>query len=167
MVSKLPRLVNFVKTAVEEKRSTERTSFMVYDDLMQLMARRVVPDDGKVCRFVQGNRIRFDCDDSNVSFSRHFVSSLNANERKSMSAMILGPLALWNAIITIKSLAKCAMSKGPLTLEEYLDLPASFGLKRDQRVLCYDLFTKYEQWRLQAHAWDDADRVLFILSMCS
>ena len=164
VISRLPRLVTMIKSAVEEKRSSECTSFMVYDDLMKLLARRVIPKNGFECKFVISSRIRFDCDESNISFSRQFIDTyLNAKERRQMKSLMVEPLTLWNAIITIKSNSNCATTKQPLSQEVYINLPASFGLKKDQRLLCYELFTKYEQWRLEEHGWDDSDRVLYIL----
>ena len=167
VVSRLPRLVNMIKTAVEEKRIDDMAnlSFTTYDDLLQLLARRVVPDDDSQHKsFVQFDRIRFDCDDSNISFSREFVAGfLNSKERKQMANNMIEPLTLWHAITTIKSHAKCASTKTPLSLDDYTSLPPSFGLTEDQRQLCYSLFVKYEAWREFKHYWDEMDRVLYVL----
>ena len=167
VVSRLSRLVNIIKTAVEERRDdgVDNQSFTTYDDLLQLLSRRVVPDkDYEYKSFVQFDRVRFDCDDSNVSFSRQFVADhLNTNERRDMSKNLIEELTLWHAIIVIKSQAKCATSKQPLSLDDYLALPASFGLTGTQRELCYALFLKYEQWRESERYWDEMDRVLYVL----
>ena len=167
IVSRLPRLVNIIKTAVEDKRddSVDNMSFTTYDDLVQLLARRVVPDeDSQYKSFVQFHRIRFDCDESNISFSREFVTDfLNSKERKQMTSHQIEPLTLWHAIIVIKSNAKCASTKEPLSLDDYIALPTSFGLTEVQRRLCYDLFLKYEQWRQEAFYWDEMDRVLYVI----
>lgn len=167
VVTRLPRLVNVIKTAVEEKKNdgVDNLSFTTYDDLVQLLARRVVPDDDtKYESFVQFDRIRFNCDDSNISFSREFIDDfLNSKERRQMKSHGIEPLTLWHAIIVIKSNAKCATTKQPLSLDDYLVLPISFGLTETQRRLCYDLFLKYEEWRHDGRYWDEMDRVLYVM----
>ena len=47
VVSRLPRLVSIIKTSTEEKREgdVENVYFSTFDELMQLMARRVIPDN--------------------------------------------------------------------------------------------------------------------------
>ena len=168
VVTRLPRLVDVIKTSVEEKRSgsVENLSFTTYDDLVQLLARRVVPDDDSHCEsFVQFNRVRFDCDDSNISFLREFIDDfLNSKERKEMKSHEIEPLTLWHAIIVIKSNSNCARTKQPLSLDDYLSLPISFGLTKTQRKLCYDLFLKYEEWRHNGYYWDEMERVLYVLT---
>ena len=52
----------------------------------------------------------------------------------------------------------------PLTRDEYLALPATFGLSNRQREVCYDVFQHYESWRVNGSYWDEADRVLYIMS---
>ncbi len=167
VVTRLPRLIDVIKTAVEEERSgsVENLSCMTYDDLLQLLARRVVPDNNFHCEsFVHFNRIRFDCDDSNISFLRQFVCEfLNNKERKEMESHEIEPSTLWHAIIVIKSNSNCARTKQPLSLDDYLGLPISFGLSETQRKLCYDLFLKYEEWRHNRQYWDEMDRVLYVL----
>ncbi|KAL7538711.1 hypothetical protein ACHAXR_008739 [Thalassiosira sp. AJA248-18] len=167
VVSRLPRLVNIIKTAVEERRGdgADNQSFTTYEDLLQLLARRVVPvEDSQYKAFVQFDRVRFDCDGSNVSFSRHFIDGyLNTKEKKQMATNLIESLTLWHAIIVIKSQAKCATTKLPLTIDDFVALPPSFGLTEVQRQLCHDLFIKYEQWRESEHYWDEMDRVLYIL----
>ena len=190
VVSRLPDLVKKIRQDVEAKRSSECTSFMVYDDLMKELAKKVIPGEGMPKRnFISHNRVRFDCDESfGVSLSRQFVGGvmqsrkngnityrkngevsstfaggyLTPKERNQMSSQMIAPLTLWNAIITIKSHNKCAITKEPLTGWEYLRLPKSYGLTEKQRTLCYDLFTKYEQWRKENHFWDDSDRVMYV-----
>lgn len=167
VVSRLPRLVNIIKTAVEEKRDSDvdNLSFTTYDDLVQLLVRRVVPDDDSQYEsFVQFDRIRFDCDDSNVSFSQEFIGKfLNSKEQRQMKSHEIEPLTLWHAIIVIKSNSKCASTKEPLSLDDYVALPPSFGLTEVQRRLCFDLFQKYEQWRKDGRYWDEMDRVLYVM----
>ena len=167
VITRLPRLSNIIKTAVEERRDdgVNNQSFMTYEDLMQLLARRVVPDkDCEYESFVSSQRIRFDCDESNRSFLRQFIDGyLNANERKQMSTNLIEPLTLWHAIIVIKSHAQVAKSKEPLSLEDYVGLPPSFGLTESQRQLCYIGFRKYEDMRISEKMWDEMDRVLFVL----
>ncbi|KAL7541991.1 hypothetical protein ACHAXR_011413 [Thalassiosira sp. AJA248-18] len=168
VVSRLPRLVNIIKTAVEEKRDDDvnNLSFTTYDDLVQLLVRRVVPDDVSQWKsFVQFDRVRFDCDDSNVSFSRKFVAGyLNTTERNHMANNMIEPLTLWNTIIVIKSQAKCASTKKPLSLDDYTSLPPSFGLTEEQRQLCYGIFLKYQDWLESKNYWDEIDRVHYVLT---
>jgi len=168
VVSRLPRLIKVIESAVKERRGgieNQNQSFTTYDELLQLLAKHVAPDkDYEQKSFNQGVQVRFDCDDSNVSFSRQFVADhLNKKERKDMLINLIEPLTLWHAIIVIKSQAQCAVSKQPLSLDDYLALPASFGLTRRQRELCYALFLKYEQWRESEYYWDEMDRVLYVL----
>lgn len=168
MVSCLSRLVNIIKTSIDEKRdgSSERLTFITYDDLMQLLARRVDPGLDSECKtFLRFNQVRFDCDeDGGVSFLRQFIKrSLNANEQKQMSEQSVEPLTLWHAINTIKSNAKCVLTKSPLERHDYLALPMSFGLAEGQRHLCYNLFTKYEDWCEHGSFWDEIDRSMYIL----
>ena len=162
VVSRLPRLINIIKTAVEERRDdgVHNQSFTTYEELLQLLARRVVPDlDSDYKSFVQFDRIRFDCDESNISFFRQFISEyLNTKEKKDMSTNSIEALTLWHAIIVIKSQSKCAILKEPLTLDDYLALPQSFGLTANQRQFCYSLFLKYEHWRESERYWDEMDR---------
>lgn len=167
IVTRLPRLMNIIKTAVEEKRenSVDNLTFTTYDELLQLLVRRVVPDDDtKYESFVQFDRIRFDCDESSVSFSRAFVAEyLNSKELKQMKSQGIEPITLWHAIIVIKSSAKCALTKKSLSLDDYIALPPSFGLSETQRILCYEFFIKYEQWRHDGRYWDEMDRIQYVM----
>lgn len=167
VVSRLPRLIGIIKTAVEERREdgANNQTFTTYDDLLTLLARRVVPDDDSSYKsFIQFDRIRYDCDESNISFAREFVDGyLNARERKEMTKSLIEPLTLFNAIITIKSHAQVAATKLPLSLDDYLALPPSFGLTKEERNLCYQVFQKYEQWRESGGYWDEMDRCLYVL----
>lgn len=88
--------------------------------------------------------------------------SLNDKDRKQMNQVYIEPLTLWQAIITIKSNARCANTKMPLTREEYVSSRA-FDLSEEQRELCYDLFLKYERWRKHNDYWDETDRVMYVL----
>ena len=167
IVTRLPRLVNIIKTAVEEKRenSVNNLTFTTYDELLQLLVRRVVPDDDtKYESFVQFDRIRFVCDESSVSFSRAFFAEhLNNKELKQMKSQGIEPITLWHALIVIKSCAKCALTKKSLSLDDYIALPSSFGLTETQRRLCYEFFIKYEQWRHDGRYWDEMDRVQYVM----
>ena len=169
VVSRLPRLVNAIKTAVEEKRSddTRHVSFLTYEKLLQLLAKRVSPDDDSQRRsFVRFDQVHFDCDeDVGTSFFRQFVGKyINDNERKAMNESNLEALTLWQAITTIKSQAECAATKQALSLEAYIGLPSRFGLAQPQREVCYDLFEKYELWKSVEAGWDEADRSIYILT---
>lgn len=185
MISRLSRLVNIVKTAVKEKRDdgADSVSFTTYEDLMQLLARRVVPDDDSEYKsFVRFDKVRYDCDsESGTSFYKEFINGVHnegkeKNEKKEkkyylskialekMSNSSLEPLTVWFAIITIKSHATCAATKMPLTRDEYLALPPTFGLSDKQREVCYDVFQHYESWRVNGSYWDEADRVIYIMS---
>ena len=42
-------------------------------------------------------------------------------------------------------------------------MPSSFGLTREQRILCYSLFEIYEKWRTKHKFWDEMDRTLYCL----
>ena len=79
-----------------------------------------------------------------------------------MNAEKIEPLTAWQAIVSIKSNARCSTTKLPLTREEYVSSPA-FGLSKEQRELCYDLFLKYEKWRKHNRYWDESDRVMHVL----
>ena len=153
VVSRLQRLVKIIKTAVEEKRSDKdigNVTFFTYDELLQQLARAVIPDEeSQQQSFINFDRVYYNCgNEGGKSFYKLFVSEeLSSNEREQMTAATIEPLVLWFAIITIKSPAQCAATKLSLTRDEYLSLPASFGLNNEQRELCYDLFMKYEVWR--------------------
>lgn len=168
IISRLSRLVNVIKSAVENSRDAglENLTFMTYDELLKQLSRRVVPSsesDSKL--FITFDRIRFDCEDNaGVSFLAKFVDVyLSKLERKKMNDNSIQPLTLWHAIITIKSNARCAITKSVLSLEEYLALPSSFGLQKKQREISYQLFLKYEQWREQNLYWDETDRTIYVL----
>jgi len=167
-VSRLPRLVNIIKTEVEQKRADgiENVMFTTYDELLQLLARRVVPDDeADYQSFIRFDRVFYDCDEEGGrSFYREFICKfLNDNERKQMTEASIEPLVLWFAIITIKSPAQAGATKSSLKLDEYLKLPPSFGLNISQRALCYELSKKYEGWRESGPFWDESDRVRYVL----
>jgi len=169
VVSRLPRLVNIMKTAVDEKRGSdgiENDSFITYDELLQLLARRVIPDyDSEYKSFVRFDRIHFDCDsESGASFLKQFFCDyLNKREQKHLAENLVEALTLWHAIITIKSHATCVTTKSSLEQEDYLALPATFGLTEKQRNLCFDVFLKYEKWREDESLWDEADRSMYVL----
>jgi len=165
VVSRLSRLVNKIKGDVEKARGDDNLTFKTYDDFMQLLVGSVTPaSESESDSFIIFDRIRFDCDGSGVSFKTEFVDGhLSKLERKKMTDNSIQPLVLWNAICTIKSNARCAITKCPLTLNEYLSLPLSFGLQTNQREICYNIFLKYEQWRSQETYWDETDRSMYVL----
>jgi len=170
VVSRLQRLVKIIKTAVEEKRSDkgiDNVTFFTYDELLQQLARAVIPDEeSQQQTFINFDRVYYDCDnEGGKSFYKLFVSEeLSNKEREQMTAASIEPLVLWFAIITIKSPAQCAATKMSLTRDEYLSLPASYGLNNEQRELCYELYIKYEVWREDLSSWDEIDRVRYVLS---
>ena len=167
IVSRLSRLVNVIKSAIENARDAglENLTFMTYDELLKQLSRRVVPSESEFKSFITFDRIRFDCEDNaGVSFLTEFVEKyLSKLERKKMDDNSIQPLTLWHAIVTIKSNAKCAITKSALSLDEYLTLPSSFGLQKKQREISYQLFLKYEQWREQNLYWDETDRTMYVL----
>ncbi|KAL7533695.1 LOW QUALITY PROTEIN: hypothetical protein ACHAWF_004591 [Thalassiosira exigua] len=128
VVSRLPRLVNIIKAAVKDKRNggVDNLTFTTYDDLIQMLVRRVVPNkESQYESFVRFDRIRFDCAERNISFHRQFVNGhLNSKEKKEMSKNMIDPLTLWYAVTVIKSHAKCALTKHPLSLDDYMTLAA-------------------------------------------
>ena len=181
VLSRLTRLVNIIKTAVDEKRDDggENISFSTYEEHLQQLARRVVPDeDSDYKSFVHFSKVHYDCDsESGTSFYKEFINGehnernekkgkkyCSDRERKKMKDASIEALTLWYAIITIKSHASCATTKSHLTEDEYLALPPSYGLTHMQRQVCYDMYTTYERWRVNSSYWDEADRVLYIMS---
>ena len=165
VVSRLSRLINKIKGDVQKARAGDNLTFATYDDFMQLLVGSVIPtNESESNSFITFDRIRFDCDGgSGVSFQTEFVDGhLSMLERKKMTDNSIQPLVLWNAICTIKSNARCAITKCPLTLNEYLSLPLSFGLQTSQREICYSIFLKYEQWRNQKFYWDETDRSMYV-----
>jgi len=168
VVSRLPRLVSIIKTSTEEKREgdVENVHFSTYDELMQLMARRVIPDHKADARsFGRFDQVRFDCDEgSGVSFLRVFFEShLSSHERDLLQRSSIQPLTLWHAIIVIKSTAQCVNTKRHLEQHDYFQLPISFGLTLEQRKVCFDFYLKYEEWRSDAGYYDESDRSMYIL----
>ena len=187
VVSRLPRLVSIIKTSTEEKREgdVENVHFTTYDELMQLMARRVIPDNevsaasnimkilyqtdllpkSDARSFGRFDQIRFDCDEgSGVPFLRAFFEShLSSHERDILQRSSIQPLTLWHAIIVIKSTAQCVNTKRHLERHDYFQLPISFGLTLEQRKVCFDYYLKYEEWRSDAGYYDESDRSMYIL----
>lgn len=193
VLSRLPRLIKTIKVAVEEERDDngENITFTTYDDQLQLMARRVMPDDENDQRsFLSPHQVKFESseEDKRPSFSIDFIGkqivekkestkskrsaekekkkasefSLTEKDRKQMNHASIEPLTSWQAIISIKSNAQCANTKVPLTREEYVSSRA-FGLSEEQRELCYDLYIKYEKWCKHNRYWDETDRVMYVL----
>ena len=168
VLSRLPRLVSIMKAKVSGERDISTVSFLTYDDLMALLARRITPiNEGDYRSFSTFNHVRFDCGvEGGISFLDEFIGGyLNDNERGRMAKYEIAPLTLWTGIITIKSNARCVITKVPLTHECYLGLGPSFGLRQEQREVVYGLFLQYQEWISQSksHAWDEADRSMYIL----
>ena len=171
VVSRLSRLVSFVKSAVGEERDTSNVTFSTYDDLLTRLTRRIKPKVASEKRdFSAFSQVQF-CETtgtgaaSTVSFQKDFVESfLERGERKSMEANSLRPITLWSAFRTIKSSVRCSITKAPLEKEEYMALPSSYGLNSAQRAMVYEMFSRYEEWLGSGGAkWDEADRVYYIL----
>ena len=77
---------------------------------------------------------------------------------------LVEPVTLWTAFRTIKSSARCSLTKQPLPRSEYMELTKVFGLTPEQRNAVYDLYIRYEEWLEHgSYKWDEADRVLYIL----
>ena len=168
VLSRLPRLVAIMKAKVSGERDISTVSFLTYDDLLALLARRTAPTNEGDCRsFSTFNHVRFDCGvEGGISFLSDFVGGyLNDNERDRMAKYEIASLTLWAGIITIKSNARCAVTKAPLTRESYLALGPSFGLRQEQREVVYGLFLQYQEWisQSESHAWDEADRSMYVL----
>lgn len=170
VVSRLPRLVSEMRRAVSAEREVQNVTFSTYNDLLALLAREVKPtDEAEYRRFSALTQIHFGDTtgtglSSTMSFDDFIQNCLEENERKAMRTNSVEPITLWTAFRDIKSNVQCSVSKRPLLRHEYLDLPASFGLRQEQRELVYDLFLQYEQWRKSGGAkWDEADRLLYIL----
>jgi len=171
VVSRLSRLVSFVKSAVGEERDTSNVTFSTYDDLLTRLTRRIKPKVASEKRdFSAFSQVQF-CETtgtgaaSTVSFQKNFVENfLGRGERKSMEANSLRPITLWSAFRTIKSSVRCSITKAPLEKEEYMSLPSSYGLNNTQRAVVYEMFSRYEEWLGSGGAkWDEADRVYYIL----
>jgi len=164
VVTRLSRLIKMIKTKVEEtrKEGLENVIYYQYDELMQLLSRQITPQDGDYRSFGQFEQVKFDS--GSLSFEGNFMQDcLNDRERKNMKKLSIEPLSLWGSIITIKSHSSVVETKAPLTLEAYLRLASSFGLTREQRIICYSLFEIYEKWRMKHKAWDEMDRTIYCL----
>ena len=169
VLSRLPRLVSIMKAKVEAERNVLNVTFLTYDDLMVLLARRVAPeDDDEYKNFSTFNRVRFDCGvEGGISFVNDFIDGyLNNNERTRLANHHVEPLTLWAGIITIKSNTKCALTKTPLSREDYLSLGPSYGLRKDQREVVYDFYLQYQEWlsTSDVQAWDESDRNMYVMT---
>lgn len=171
VVTRLPRLVSVIKGAVEQERDARNVTFLTYEDLLSLLSKSVEPTnppDRRAFSFftkVQyGSRTESGIA-SSISFLDDFVGAfLGAKERRQMSELQLGPMTLWTAFRTIKSNARCSLTKQPLCREDYMSLPTSFGLRKEQRSVVYALYLRYEEWLAEgSFKWDEADRVLYVL----
>ena len=83
---------------MQERRGDEGVTFMTYDQLLELLARRVVPDEDAAYKsFVTFSQIRFDCDDTEgISFRQEFVNKLSDKSSKELTEEGIEPLTLWN-----------------------------------------------------------------------
>lgn len=173
VVSRLPRLLSVIKGAVERERDVSNVTFVTYEDLLALLARSVA---GKLSGGDEGHgfstfsQVQFEStaatdSDSSISFLDGFIGNfLSAKEQKTMKENRVESMTLWTAFRIIKSNIHCSLTKNPLSRDEYMKLPKSFGLRPGQRKVVYDLYLRYEEWLEHGrYKWDDADRVLFIL----
>lgn len=160
-VSRLPRLISFVKSAVDAERDTSNVAFFTYDDLLNHLARRIEPEDEEERRtFSTFNQVHF----GEMTGTGAASSALEEGERKAMKDNLVEPITLWGAFRVIKSSAKCSVTKVPLSQDEYLNLPRSFGLNKAQRTLVYKLYSRYSEWLNEGMVkWDEADRALYVL----
>jgi hypothetical protein len=171
VLSRLTRLVSEIKRAVEAERDGSNVCFSTYDDLLALLAKSVTPtEESEHHVFSAFFQVQFGSTKetgaaSSTSFLDDFVHGyLGMKEHTVMKNNVFEPMTLWTAFRTIKSSARCALTKAPLSREEYIALPDSFCLRSDQRMLVYDLYLQYEEWlSSERFNWDEADRVLYIL----
>lgn len=170
VVSRLSRLVSFVKAAVDAERDTSNVAFFTYEDLLNHLSRRVEPPETSKRTFSTFNQVHFGETtgtgaSSSINFEIDFVEKfLEGGERNAMKTNLLEPITLWGAFRVIKSHVKCSETKVPLSPDDYLQLPRSFGLNKEQRTLVYKLFLRYEEWlEYETFKWDEADRVFYIL----
>lgn len=177
VVARLPRLVSFIKSGVsalirEQSGPTLNCDYYTYNELMTLLARRCSPariEDARSFRIfsqVHFSEITSTGSAAGNSFQQEFVGTyLTASERSCMARGGLEPLTLWTAIRVIKSHAIVSQKMRPLSRNEYLSLPKTFGLSEIQRTLAYNLYEKYREFcqRSRQGLWDEADRVLYCL----
>jgi len=156
---------------VDAERDTSNISFFTYEDLLNHLSRRVEPAEESLSRtFSAFNQVHFGETtgtgaSSSINFEADFVESfLEDGERSAMKTNLVEPITLWGAFRVIKSNVKCSETKSPLSQEDYLKLPRSFGLSQTQRTLVYKLYLRYIEWLNSGNfKWDEADRVLYIL----
>lgn len=171
VVSRLSRLISFVKSAVDAERDSTNVAFFTYEDLLNHVSRRVEPGDESARRtFSAFNQVHFGETtgtgaSSSINFETDFVENfLEEGERNAMKTNLLEPITLWGAFRIIKSNVKCSETKHPLSQEDYLKLPRSFGLNKTQRTSVYKIYLRYSEWlNSRTFKWDEADRVLYIL----
>lgn len=171
-VSRLSRLVSAVKTRVETDRDGKNVTFTTYDDLMTQLVRCLSRTQNTTniderTQFSIFSQVTFSgtADSISPSFEIEFYSNyLNDGERMTLKKNQIESMTLWGAFRVIKSNIKCAESKRHLTVNEYVDLPQSFGLNENQRKLVYKIYLRYEEWLREGNfKWDEADRVMYIL----
>lgn len=171
VVSRLSRLISFVKSAVgNEKRDTSNISFLTYEDLLNHLSRRVNPmEESAVWTFAAFHQVHLGemtrtGAASSISFEQDSVNGfLEEGKRNAMKKHLVEPITLWGAFRVIKLNVKCSETKAPLSREDYLELPRSFGLDEIQCALVYQLYMQYSEWlNTGPFKWDEADRTLYI-----
>jgi len=166
VISRLPRLISFIKSAVADERDCRNVEFFTYDEMLTAMTRIVKTENAVAVHvFPSFLQVSFAESSNGVSFERDFVGSiLQASEWQRMADSSIQPLLLWEAFRVIKSNALCARMKRPMKRDEYLRLPGSYGLTMQQRHIVYDLFLQYTSWMTSGKPkWDEADRVMHVL----
>lgn len=172
VVSRLSRLISVIKSVVEHEGDSSNVTFSTYDDLLSLLARSVTPQsESDKHNFPLFSQVQYVSTthpgaDSSVNFLHGFFGGfLTRRERKVMNENLVEPMTLWIAFRTIKSRARCSLTKQPLPQNDYMKLPKAFDLTPEQRNLVYDIYLRYEEWLERgSYKWDEADRVLYILS---
>ena len=92
-----------------------------------------------------------------------FYKYLDEGAKKKLKTLQIEPKTLWTSIRVIKSHTRCSVTKEHLSREEFMALPKSYGLTKDQRLLTYEMYLIYQDWlRDGEFKWDEADRVMFI-----
>mmetsp|Transcript_14131 Transcript_14131/g.25605 ORF Transcript_14131/g.25605 Transcript_14131/m.25605 type:complete len:611 (+) Transcript_14131:567-2399(+) len=173
VVSRLSHLISVIKGAVEHERDSSNVTFSTYDDLLLLLGRSVTPQsESDKQNFPLFSQVQYLSTihpgaNSSVNFLDGFVGGfLTRRERKVMDENLVEPMTLWTAFRTIKSSARCSLTKQPLHQNDYMKLREAFDLIPEQRNVLYDLYLRYEEWLEQlSYKWDEADRLLYILKL--
>jgi hypothetical protein len=129
VVSRLSRLISFVKSAVgNEKRDTSNISLFTYEDLLNHLSRRVNPmEESAVWTFAAFHQVHLGemtgtGAASSISFEQDSVNGfLEEGKRNAMKKHLVEPITLWGAFRVIKLNVKCSETKAPLSREDYLE----------------------------------------------